>query len=426
VLPAPRPDPPGEDIELLIPDHDEPDPEISIVVPAADESVTIGEFVDWCRQGLASAEAKGEILIIDSSSDDTPWIARERGARVLRTPRRGLGQAYIDALPFIRGRYVVMGDADCTYDFRDIGLFLEQFRQGNEFVMGSRWRGQIEPGSMPFLHRYLGTPVTTWILNRLYSSKFSDIHCGMRGITRAAFQDMGLQSKSWDYASEMVLKSVRMKLRTSEVPVKFYKDRAGRVSHHRRQGWWSPFHAAWINLRSMFIYGADYFAIKPGIVVFLLGLVLTARLTVGDFAIGPVHFSLYWMLLGVTATILGLQSVYFGCLAQVLSDFSGDAQRKWLRLFSYTRSVVISMVSVLIGLGLASGLIVEWVKHGLRLPSLTTGIRWYHLAVTGLLLIISGFLTFVFTLLLHATTIRYGRQRDVIPVTRRPRRRQML
>ena len=152
--------------------------------------------------------------------------------------------------------------------------------------MGSRWKGSIEPGAMPALHRYFGTPFTTWILNRLYSSHFSDIHCGMRGITRDALERMNLQSQSWEYASEMVLKSVHMGLRTAEVPVTFLKDREGRLSHHKRAGWLSPFKAAWINLRAMFIYGSDFFLMKPGHRADVLGLLLTLPLTFGDIDIG--------------------------------------------------------------------------------------------------------------------------------------------
>src|SRR6266436_7507989 len=182
------------DAELLVPYNDVADPEISIVIPALNEELTVGRFVDWCREGLEQANIRGEIIIIDSSSDLTAEIALSRGARVLRTPRRGLGRAYIDALPFIRGQYVLMGDADCTYDFRKLTPFLDKFHEGNEFVMGSRWKGSIEPGSMPPLHQYLGTPVTTWILNVLYTGHFSDIHCGMRGITREALQRLRLDS----------------------------------------------------------------------------------------------------------------------------------------------------------------------------------------------------------------------------------------
>ncbi len=398
---------PGDpDVELLCPDDDVEDPEVSIVIPAVNEELTISDFVAWCRQGLVDAGARGEILIIDSSTDRTAELALAGGARVLRTPKRGLGRAYIDALPFIRGKYVVMGDADCTYDFRLLGRFVDKLRQGDDFAMGSRWLGSIEPGSMPGLHRYLGTPVTTWILNRLYGSRFTDIHCGMRGISRDALERMGLASQSWEYASEMVLKSVLMKLRTSEVPVTFYKDREGRVSHHKRSGWFSPFQAAWINLRAMFIYRAEFFALKPGLFFLIVGLVLTLPLSFGSFSIGSVTFSLYWMLLGVTLAVLGLQSFCFGVLAQVLCDYSGESRARWTRIFRYTPTVIASIVLFLIGLGLADALVVHYVTHDFALPPPSALLD--HLAVTGSLLMIIGFTGFCFTLLLYATGVRYG------------------
>ena len=207
------------ELELLIPARaTSPTRSSRIVIPALNEELTIGDFIDWCKEGLKKAGVGGEILIIDSSTDKTREIALSKGARVLQAPKRGLGRAYIDSLPFIRGKYVILGDCDCTYDFRELEPFVKKFHEGAEFIMGSRFRGYIEPGAMPPLHRYLGTPVTTWILNVIFSSHFSDIHCGMRGITKAAFERMGLRSQSWEYASEMVLKSVHMRLRTDEVP----------------------------------------------------------------------------------------------------------------------------------------------------------------------------------------------------------------
>jgi len=395
------------ELRLLVPPDDVTDPEVSIVIPALNEERTVADFVDWCRQGLAAAGVRGEVLIVDSSSDRTAEIALAHGARVLRVPRRGLGRAYIDAVSFIRGRYVLMGDADCTYDFRELAPFVDRLRQGYEFVMGSRWRGSIEPGSMPALHRYLGTPVTTWILNVVYSSHFTDIHCGMRGMTRDALVAMRLQSQSWEYASEMVLKSVHMRLRTAEVPVRFLKDRDGRLSHHRRAGWFSPFHAAWINLRATFVYGVEFFTFRPGLVVLALGLLLTLPLALGPMTIGPVHFSLYWMLLGLTLTVLGLQSFYVGCLAKVLHDYTGDARRVWLGAFPYTRSVLVSAAAFAVGLVLAGALLVDYLRSGLRLSAAD---RVPYLGVLGLALLIGGFLTFTFILLLHALA-----QRDAGP-----------
>ncbi len=395
-------------LELLLPVDDVDDPELSIVVPAVNEELTISEFVAWCQEGLRLARVRGEVLIVDSSTDRTAELALAGGARVLRTPKRGLGRAYIDAATYIRGRYVLMGDADCTYDFRQLGPFVEKLRAGYEFAMGSRWLGTIEDGAMPALHRYVGTPVTTWMLNRLYGSRFTDIHCGMRCISADALERMGLASQSWEYASEMVLKSVLMELRTAEVPVTFYRDRNGRMSHHKRSGWFSPFLAAWINLRIMFVFRAQFFLLKPGLVLFVLGLVLTLPLSFGSITVGSYTFSLYWQLLGVTLAVLGLQSLFSGVLAQVLSDYSGEAAGRWKARFRYTRTVLGSFGVFLVGCGLVGALAVEYLVLGHRLPGPSSAVD--HLAVTGFLFVIMGFASFCFTLLLHATGVRYGRR----------------
>jgi glycosyltransferase involved in cell wall biosynthesis len=394
----PAPDP---DVRLLLPANDVERPELSVVIPALNEELTIGDFVDWCHDGFAKAGIRGEILIVDSGTDRTGEFALAHGARVLRTPKRGLGRAYIDAIPYIRSPYVLMGDADCTYDFRELAPFVEKFRAGFEFVMGSRFTGYIEPGSMPPLHRYLGTPVTTWILNVLYSGHFSDIHCGMRGISRDALQRLQLESQSWEYASEMVLKSVHLKLRTAEVPVRFLKDRQGRLSHHKRSGWFSPWQAAWINLRAMFVYGADFFVLKPGVLLLLIGLLLTLPLTFGPVRVGRIVFSLYWMLAGFAATVLGLQGIYLGLLARVFHDFTGSARRYLLRFFPYTRTVIASALVGAVGLLLTLPLVITYVRSGFVLNAARI-VQESHQAVMGLLLVIAGFLSFVFVLLLHA------------------------
>jgi glycosyltransferase involved in cell wall biosynthesis len=402
---APMLDP---ELDLQVPPSgDVTEPEVSIVIPALNEALTIGDFIDWCREGLAKAAVAGEILIVDSSTDRTAEIALSKGARVLRAPKRGLGRAYIDSLPFIRGKYLVLGDCDCTYDFRELEPFVQKFRGGAEFIMGSRFRGYIEPGSMPPLHRYLGTPVTTWILNVIFRSHFSDIHCGMRGITREAFERMGLRSQSWEYASEMVLKSVHMKLRTEEVPIRFLKDRDGRLSHHKRSGWFSPWQAAWINLRAMFVYGADFFLFRPGIFLAAVGAMLLLPLSFGPITVGPITFSILWMLLGLTLATLGLQCVYLGIIAQTFFDYSGETTRRWFSLFPYTRTVFASAALFALGLALTGALGVYYVTHGLRLEPLpTVG----YLGVTGLFLMIAGFATFTFVLLLHSTAVAVWRR----------------
>jgi hypothetical protein len=298
---------------------------------------------------------------------------------------------------------VVMGDADCTYDFRRLRPFVERFQAGDEYVMGSRWQGSIQPGAMPWLHQHLGTPATTRILNRLYSSRFSDIHCGMRGITKDALIRMDLQSQSWEYASEMVLKSVHMHARTSEVPVRFLKDREGRVSHHKRMGWFSPWQAAWINLRAMFIHGSSFFVFKPGLVLLALGLLMTVPLAGGPIDLGPITLSLYVAMLGLVLTTIGLTSVLLGAVAQVLFDYTGVARRRWSRILPYTRTVLAAGGLFCVGVGLVVPLVVSWLSNGFRLQDPANAEN--HMAVVGFTAMLSGFLLFACTLLLHGAML---------------------
>jgi hypothetical protein len=384
-------------VEHLLPTGATLEPvELSIVVPALNEAITVGEFVNWCHEGLKRAGVSGQILIVDSSTDATPDIVLARGGEVLRVPKRGLGRAYIDAIPYIRGKWIIMGDADLTYDFRELAPFVAEFRRGAEYVMGSRFAGVIEPGAMPPLHQYFGTPLTTWILNRIYSSRYSDIHCGMRGLTRSALDRIGLRSQSWEYASEMVLKAARLQLRFAEVPVKFYKDREGRLSHHRRAGWLSPWIAGWINLKVMLVYSPDSFLLTPGVIMIALGLPLSCTLGI----LGPIHVAgiglqLHWMLLAITCTALGYSFVQVGILARIMhglrSGIAGPIQR-WL---TFDRGMIVAAVGTLVGLILLGALAWTYLQQEMRLEQIS-----YH-GILGLLFIILAFQTFTFTLLLE-------------------------
>jgi glycosyltransferase involved in cell wall biosynthesis len=389
-------------ISLLIPPDDVADPEVTILVPALNEEITIGRFVEWCRQGIATSGARVEILIVDSSTDRTPEIAQAAGARVLRVPKRGLGRAYIDAIPHIRGRFVIMGDADCTYDFREIRPFVEAFRGGAEFVMGSRFRGSIAPGAMPALHRYFGTPVTTFILNMMFGSRFSDIHCGMRGISRDALARMDLRSQGWEYASEMVLKSVHMELATTEVPIHFLKDPEGRLSHMKRRGWLEPWRAGWMNLRAMLVHGVNFFLVKPGAVLLALGLLFMVPLAFGPLAIGRMSVSLNTMLLAMAAATLGLSMLYFGGIAAILFDYSDMVRKRLERLLPYNPTFVACLVVAAGGVGATVPLIRTYVANGFVLPELGVETHW---AVMGLWLVIAAFETFIFALMVRALGI---------------------
>lgn len=390
---------PHDEVTLLIPDDDVLDPEVTILVPALNEELTIGRFIDWCKQGIVASGGSVEILIVDSSTDKTAEIALSKGARVLKTPKRGLGRAYIDAVPFARGQFLIMGDADCTYDFRVIKPFIEAYREGAEFVMGSRFRGQIQPGAMPALHRYFGTPATTFILNSMYGSDFSDIHCGMRGLTRDALMRMDLRSQGWEYASEMVLKSVHMDLVIKEVPINFLKDPEGRISHMKRRGWLEPWRAGWMNLRAMFTYGVDFFLLKPGMALLAIGLLFLIPLTFGPVTIGHIGFSLNTMLLALAVALLGLSMLYSGLTASVLFDYSDTKRRRLDRALPFNRTVIVCALVALVGLFAFVPLLRTYVANDFTLPSLGVETHW---AVMGLWLVSAAFETFIFSLMIYA------------------------
>jgi glycosyltransferase involved in cell wall biosynthesis len=388
------------EVLLLLPADDAASPELSIVIPLLNEEISIGRFIDWCKQGIAAAKTDAEILIIDSSSDSTVEIAVAHGARVLKTPKRGLGRAYIDAIPFIRGRYVLMDDADCTYDFRDIQAFVEKFRSGSEFIMGSRVKGSIEQGAMPPLHRYFGTPLTTWILNVMYGTSFSDIHCGMRGITFDALKRINLGSQSWEYASEMVVKLVHLGLITSEVPVRFVKAPEGRVSHLVRGGWASPWKARWINLKAMFVFGADFFLIRPGLFLLAVGVVPLMLLAAGPLIISGITFSINAMLLALVVGILGFQFVCFGVIAQSLYDAVGRKRRRWFSIFSFTRVTLLAAAAFFVGLLREMRFRVAFVAENYRLSDALIAVD--HQAIFGVFLMMGSIIVFVSMLIIQA------------------------
>ncbi len=388
-------------IEHFFP-HDTPceNPEVTFVIPAMNEKITIGEFVDWCKEGLKKAGVQGQILIVDSSTDDTRAIALRHGAEVLSVPKLGLGRAYIDAIPYIRSPYVIMGDADLTYDTRFIENFMQKFREGHEFIMGSRFKGTIEKGAMPPLHQYFGTPLTTFILNRVYGCHFSDIHCGMRGVTLDALKRMKLKSESWQYASEMIIKAIHLNLRYTEVPVIFHKDREGRLSHHKRTGWHAPWVAGWINVKAIFTFGADFFLFKIGMVMSVIGFFGTAFLYEGPRKIGFFGFSLHWMLFFLLTFLVGLQLFFMGLLAKALYDVEQQRLKKWKKYLSFEYSTLIAAITVLLGILSVSPLITQYISANFRLLE-GINILSYH-AVAGFGLILFGVIYFTSALLFNA------------------------
>jgi glycosyltransferase involved in cell wall biosynthesis len=339
---------------------------------------------------------------VDSSKDDTAQLALAADAEVLCLPKRGLGQAYIDAIPYIRGQYVLMGDADLTYDFRELSSFYAKFKEGCEFVMGSRFSGYIEKKSMPALHRYFGTPATTFILNHIYGTRFTDIHCGMRGISIKALRKIHLEAPGWEYASEMIIKAVRLKVKIGEVPVRFYKDREGRFSHHRRSGWLSPWKAGWSNLRAMFTFAPDLFFLPIGTVSFCLGFGASTLMAAGPIRTPWFLLTLNSLLFSIALSIFGFSLVSGGLVVRCYFNFDPSFTRRFYQRWPYNR--LMSIVGLLLTLGLIPTiqLMIQWLAGQFSLHS------FHFINVYGLELIMLGAQLFAFTLMIEAIKrIRY-------------------
>ena len=346
------------------PARDSAQPKLTVLIPTMNEARTIGTFIDWVFEGFHKAQIQGELLIVDSSEDSTPEIAYEKGARVLRIPRNGLGDAYKQAVPYVKGEYVILGDADCTYDFREIGHFLSKFDEGHDFVMGSRFKGNIQPGSMPFMHRYVGTPATTWLVKILHGLPFSDIHCGMRGITKSLLRKLPFNEPGWEYAPEMVIRAGQLSKNPSEVPINFLKEPDGRISHFRRGkfAFLAPLKAGLGSIRVTIMHALDKVLMTVGGVMFALSSLLVFGIGVGPLNLGSLEFSANTSLVSFSMGIMGFNLLIFGNMLKRLFGRPGNRSSlaKKLLGFNFTSAVLF-----LYSIGFVTYLISYYVKCGL-------------------------------------------------------------
>ena len=249
--------------------------DITILIPTKNEKLTISQFIDWCKEGLSKTGLVGEIIFLDSSTDETPEIAILKGAKVVSVKGEGLGRAYAHGQGLALGKWVILGDADCTYDFKEIGIFIDQLRKGSDFVIGNRFKGEIQKNAMPIHHQYFGTPLTTWFFRSLLGIPVGDIHCGMRAMTRELYRKLEFTEMGWEYSSEMIVCARNCGAKISEVAINFFKEPFGRLSHQKRNGWLTPFRAGLGAIRVTLMFALDRVLIFLGIVLWIGGFVGT-------------------------------------------------------------------------------------------------------------------------------------------------------
>ncbi len=334
--------------------------ELSVVMPCLNEAETLATCVDKAVRCLAALGVAGEVIVADNgSTDGSQDLARAHGARVVDIPVKGYGAALMGGIRAARGRYVIMGDSDDSYDFTNLGPFLEQLRAGHDLVMGNRFRGGIMPGAMPPLHRYLGNPVLTGIGRLFFHSPIRDFHCGLRGFSREAALRMDLRTTGMEFASEMVVKATLMGMRVTEVPTTLAKDGRSRPPHLRS---WRD---GWRHLRFLLMYSPRWLFLYPGIALMLAGAGVGAWLYPGPQRVGGVVLDVHTMLFAAAAVLLGAQSVFFAVFTKTFAINQGlmppdpRMDRLWAR-FTLETGLVAGIGVLLLGIVLALLAVRDW------------------------------------------------------------------
>jgi hypothetical protein len=360
--------------------------EVSVVMPCLNEARTVGRCVAKARAALERMGVCGEIVVADNGSGDgSAEIARQHGARVVHVDRKGYGSALQAGITAARGRYVIMGDADDSYDFSRLEPFVERLRQGDELVMGNRFKGGIEPGAMPWLHRYVGNPVLSGILNLFFHSPIGDAHCGLRGFRKDAYERLNLTTTGMEFASEMVVKACLLRQKISEVPVVLHPDGRDRPPHLR------SFRDGWRHLRFLLLLCPLWLYLIPASVLLGGGLGIMAWLTPGPRQIGEAVLDVHTMLFGSLAVFLGYQVLWLWAFAKIHGWTSGllPAETFSRRIFDHLnleRGILVGAVLLLAGVGLIVALFGQWLGNDFGPLDVTFTMRWALWGFTGIVL----------------------------------------
>jgi len=339
--------------------------ELSIVIPALDEEATIARAIGLAMEAIQLSGLKGEVVVSDNGSTDrTVALAESAGARVVVSDRKGYGYALLNGFKHAKGRYLIMGDADATYDFREAVTFLDDLKNGSDLVMGSRLAGNVHKGAMPFLHRWLGTPVLSFLINLFFGLRITDCNCGMRAITREAFQRLGLVSGGMEFASEMVIKAGLYKLKVTERPCSLHVDTRNKPSHLRT---WRD---GWRHLRFILLFAPHVVFTIPGWFMMLLGLAVTIPVLSGPFSFGGRIVDFHYLFYSIPLVIMGYQALWFDKMEEYFVRFAGylpvDIRRQAdsPKHFVLELWLIIGVVLMLVGVGILASIIIRWVMTG--------------------------------------------------------------
>jgi glycosyltransferase involved in cell wall biosynthesis len=349
--------------------------EVTVLLPCLNEAETLEVCVTKALRALEELGVVGEVLVSDNgSTDGSQEIATKAGARVAHAPIRGYGGALLNGIDQARGRYVIMGDADDSYDLSNLEPFIRELRAGHDLVMGNRFRGGIAPGAMPPLHRYLGNPVLSWLGRRLFGLRnVGDFHCGIRGFNRERIRELHLCMPGMEFASELVVRAALNGYDIVEVPTTLQPDGRSRPPHLRT---WRD---GWRHLRFLLVFAPRKTLIRPGLILFVLGLLGSGALSFGPLRLGSVGFDVSTMVYTCLAMLAGAQLLLFGVFALIYGHTEGITDQKqvawWGRLVRFETCTAAGLVLILIGLAGSVLAVSAWGASGFGPQDLADTLR---------------------------------------------------
>jgi glycosyltransferase involved in cell wall biosynthesis len=337
--------------------------ELSIVMPCLNESLTLATCIQKALATMKRLGVEGEVIIADNgSTDGSQEIAANLGARVIPVRTRGYGSALRGGIAAARGQYVIMGDADDSYDFTGLEVFVNKLREGYDLVMGNRFQGGIVPGAMPFLHRYLGNPGLSWLGRVFFGCPVGDFQCGLRGFNKASIDKLDLHTTGMEFSTEMVVKATLHKLRIAEVPTTLSPDGRDRPPHLRT---WRD---GWRYLRFLLLYSPRWLFFYPGALLLVLGVAISALLLPGPRTIGGATFDYHTLLAGAMAILIGFESMNFAVFSKMFATTEGllpedPRLSRWYKYITLEVGLIVGALLVIAGAGLWVFGLSFWRSH---------------------------------------------------------------
>jgi glycosyltransferase involved in cell wall biosynthesis len=366
-----------------------PDLNISVVLPCRNEEAALGQCIKTIKQVFDTNNINGEIIVSDSSTDLSPQIAKDLGARLVKHDQQGYGIAYLEGFKEAKGKYIFLGDADNTYDFNEIPRFIKYLDGGYDFVIGDRFAGEMKKDAMPWSHKYIGNPILSSLFRLFFKTKINDIHCGMRAITRSSLDKLNLRTTGMEFASEMVIRSIQVKLKIKELPIDYHK-RSGRSKLN-------PITDAWRHIRFMLLYSPLFLFFIPGIILFVLGLAILTSIYLEITDVIGLSLQYHPMFAGSLLTIAGYQLTIFAIFAKTYAmTHLGEKSSTMDNLHQHLtieKASLLGMLIILTGTAIYIFIFFKWANNNFgALEEVKNSIIALTLIIIGIQTISSSFM----------------------------------